>query len=360
MSKNISAFFLNESEDGTTAEECLKNDLEQEKKEFIQTNSIPWIEKYRPKSIEDVVLEPNTYTKIKKIIEERDMPNIIITGMPGIGKTTTIQCIARSIFGKYVNELVLELNASDDRGIKAVQDTIITFCKKKIDINKDNKQKYAEHKIIILDEADNMTSKAQRLINNLMEKYHKTTRFAFTCNNSSDIIEAIQSRCIIFRYYRLNVEQVVSRLKTICTIESVPYEEEALGEIAIFSQGDLRHAINNLQLTFNGFSEITIDFIYQICDKPQPVIIKKIFKVCLDKNLMEALKILFELKEKGYSGSDITLSMMNTLRLAAYYDISEEDKIKLSNKVAKATNIISRGVDTNLQLTSCIASIIND
>ena len=168
---------------------------------IIKTNTnqkealnIPWVEKYRPTNIENLVLETPIYNKIKKIIDDKNMPNIIITGLPGIGKTTTILCIAKILLGKYFEQGVLELNASDDRGIKAVQDSIIYFCKKKLEMEED----YAQHKIVLLDEADNMTTKAQQLVNNLMEKYHSTTRFAFTCNNSSDIIEAIQSRCIIF------------------------------------------------------------------------------------------------------------------------------------------------------------------
>lgn len=322
--------------------------------------TIPWIEKHRPKSIDDIVLDKNTHKKIKNIIEEKDMPNIIITGVPGIGKTTTIQCLARGIFGKNVNQAILELNASDDRGIKAVQDTIITFCKKKIELGNKKSKTYANHKIIILDEADNMTGKAQRLINNLMEKYHKTTRFAFTCNNSSDIIEAIQSRCIIFRYYRLGQQQVIERLQHICEIENVPYEKDALEELAIFSQGDMRHAINNLQLTYNGLAKITIDNVYQMCDKPQTFIIKKLFMACVAKDARAAFKILLDLKANGYSGSDIMLSMSGTLKLTDFKFLSEADKIKLLGKVCRASYIISRGIDTNLQLASCIASIILD
>jgi replication factor C subunit 2/4 len=312
------------------------------------SDMIPWIEKYRPKTIEEIVLDNNTLKKIENIIQEKDMPNIIITGVPGIGKTTTIQCIARSFFGKNINKSILEINASDDRGIKAVQEMIITFCKKKIESN---------HKIIILDEADNMTSKAQRLINVLMEKYHKTTRFAFTCNNSSDIIEAIQSRCIIFRYYRLGKEQIIQRLKIICDKEKVPYEDEALEELAVSSQGDMRTAINNLQLTCNGIGEVIIDNVYKMCDKPQSIIIKQIFDACINKDVSLAIKTILNLKKNGFSGSDIMLSMTNTLKLADY-TIDESIKIKLLGKVSKASYIISRGIDSDLQLIGCISDII--
>ena len=166
----------------------------------MDKNLTPWIEKYRPTNINNLVIDDITLNKFKKIINDLEMPNCIITGNSGIGKTSTLLCMAEQLYGPYKNEAVLEQSASDDRGIKAVQDSIIHFCKKKLVIKG---KKYAKHKLVLLDEADNMTPKAQQLINNLMEKYIHTTRFTFTCNNSSDIIEAIQSRCIIFRYKRL-------------------------------------------------------------------------------------------------------------------------------------------------------------
>ena len=195
------------------------------------TLNTPWIEKYRPTKVEDLVLDNGTLNKIRKIVLDKTMPNIIITGVPGIGKTTTILCIAKNLLGKYFKEGVLELNASDERGVKTVQESIEYFCKKKLDID----DEFSKHKIILLDEADNMTRKAQQAINNLMEQYHETTRFAFTCNNSSEIIEAIQSRCIIFRYCRLNHEQITNRLKTICALEKVEYTEDGLRKIPIFN-----------------------------------------------------------------------------------------------------------------------------
>jgi replication factor C subunit 2/4 len=317
----------------------------------------PWIEKYRPKVLEELILDSNTMLKISKIIADKDMPDMIATGVPGIGKTTTIRCIARGLFGKHANEAVLELNASDDRGIKAVQDTIKTFCKKKLDLNQGGEKKYAEHKIIILDEADNMTSKAQHLINTLMEKYHKTTRFAFTCNSSSDIIEAIQSRCLIFRYFRLNEKQVIDRLKVICERENISYDHDALVAIATISDGDMRKAINSLQLTYNAYNEIFTDYVYKVCDKPQPTIMKKIFSHCLKRDHVAAMQMMINLKESGYSGSDIVLGMLSTLKLSSFEDIDERIKIELIARICKTAYIISKGVDTILQLSSLIANL---
>lgn len=322
-----------------------------------QTLNVPWIEKYRPRKPEDLVLEENTLKKIKMFIDDKIMPNIIITGLPGIGKTTTILCIAHNLLGKYFDQGVIELNASDDRGIKAIQDNVIYFCKKKLDLKDEPNRQYAKHKIVLLDEADNMTKKAQQLVNNLMEKYRNTTRFAFTCNNSSDIIEAIQSRCIILRYIRLSNEQIGVRLKHICELEKVPYTDEGIQSLVITAQGDLRQAINNLQLTYNGYTKVVPENVYKLCDKPHPLVIQNILLACKEKNLRSAVKKTNDLLEKGYSSSDLSASMINTLKSMKIDGIDEKTKIYYLTEISKACMIINRGMNTPLQLTGCIASL---
>jgi replication factor C subunit 2/4 len=323
-----------------------------------ERENIPWIEKYRPTKIKDIVIDDSTRKKINSIIKSKDMPNIIITGIPGIGKTTTSVCIARALLGKYYNDCALESNASDERGIKPVQDKIVNFCRKMTSIEDTEDRVYAKHKIALLDEADNMTTKAQQLINTQMDEFHDTTRFIFTCNNSSGIIEAIQSRCIIFRYRRLDNNDVLNRLKHICEIEKVNYTEDGLSAIILTSQGDLRKALNNLQLTFVGYKDVTPDNVYKLCDKPHPLIIKNMFLACYKKKLKEALEHLEELIYDGYSSSDISLSMVSTLKSPILKDdIDEPTKIKFMEKVGKACLVITKGVNSPLQLTGCIASM---
>jgi replication factor C subunit 2/4 len=339
--------------------ESFDDDIVDHKPKQNRNLTIPWVEKYRPRNIDDLAVNQITYNKIKKIIDDKDMPNIIITGLPGIGKTTTILCIARALLGKYCGQGVLELNASDDRGIKAVQDLIIYFCKKKFEIRPTGDKTYANHKIILLDEADNMTKKAQQLVNNLMAKYHKTTRFAFTCNNSSDIIEAIQSKCIIFRYKRLSNKQIFLRLDTICGKENIIFTPEGIDAIIVTSQGDMRQAINNLQLVYNGNQNDTITYksVYKLCDTPHPIIIENIFFACNKGNTEEALILLNKLRENGFSNSDISLSMMNTLKSSKLSELGEDVKIKYLIEIGNTALNISKGVDSLLQLTGCITKL---
>lgn len=336
-------------------ESDLKDHIENPNDELkdIDTMNVPWIEKYRPINVNDLVLDESTKNKIKKIIENKNMPNLIISGVPGIGKTSTILCLAKNLLGKYFNEAVLEMNASDERGIRAVHESIEYFCKKKINIS----ENFAQHKIVLLDEADNMTSKAQQLINNLIKNYHDTTRFAFTCNEPSDIIEAIQSRCIMLKFKRLNNEQVSAKLLYICKNEKMNFTTDGIKSIVAISQGDLRKAINILQLTYNGYDLITPDNVYKLCDKPHPEIIRKIFEYSINKNIKLALNELNILRNKGYSSSDIALSMINLLKDENYnlFPNNEQTRIKFFELTSQVCLNISKGLNTPIQLTGLMA-----
>lgn len=317
---------------------------------------IPWTEKYRPNILQNITMGNTSYQKISGMIETKDMPNIIIAGVPGTGKTTTIKCIGSGLLGKYSKEYLMELNASDDRGIKIVQEKMAHFCKKKIEYNENDVGKYANHKIILLDEADGITIKAQRLINNLMEK-HNNTRFAFTCNDSSKIIEGIQSRCIIFKYKRLSDEQITKKLHHICEQEKVVYDDSGIKSLLFISQGDLRAAINNLQIVHSTYGVVNTENIYNLFDKPHPGVIENLFLMCYNKEHRKAFMILHELKQQGYSNSDISLSMIDILKNIPKRKLNEDTKIKYIMEVGRAALNISRGIDTYLQLTGCIAKL---
>eukprot|EP01071_Lankesteria_metandrocarpae_P005127 Lankesteria_metandrocarpae@DN3873_c0_g1_i3.p1 len=174
-----------------------------------------WIEKYRPVHLDDVVGNEGALLRLRSVAQLGNMPNLLLAGPPGTGKTSSVTCLARALLGARFNDGVIELNASDDRGIETVRDTIKTFAKKAIDLPN------GRHKIVILDECDSMTEAAQQALRRLMELHSDTTRFALACNQSTKVIEPIQSRCAILRFSRVRDDAVLMRIKYICEAEDV-------------------------------------------------------------------------------------------------------------------------------------------
>ena len=313
--------------------------------------NLPFSEKYRPRKLEDLILDNIIYTKIKSIILNKDIPNIIFTGKSGIGKTSTIHCIAKAIYPKDYHESILELNASDDRGIKSVHETIINFCKRKVIFTPG----FAQHKLLILDEADNITPKAQRLINSIMEKY-PTTRFAFTCNNSSDIIESIQSRCIIIRFTKPPITSFISRIKLICNNENINYEDDAISYLFEICQKDLRQTLNMLELTHTTYNNITIENINQCCDIPSQTILNELLESILKKDIKNICILINNFENQGYYSLDVLLHFIQYIKNNT--NISEEERINLINILSNNSYIMSKSSTIYLQLTGAILACI--
>eukprot|EP01018_Ginkgo_biloba_P012608 Gb_10901 [translate_table: standard] len=176
---------------------------------------LPWVEKYRPAKVEDIVGNQDAVSRLQVIARDGNMPNLILAGPPGTGKTTSILALAHELLGSNYKEGVIELNASDDRGIDVVRNKIKMFAQKKVTLPP------GRHKIIILDEADSMTSGAQQALRRTMEIFSNSTRFALACNTSAKIIEPIQSRCAIVRFSKLSEQEILGRLMQVVEAENV-------------------------------------------------------------------------------------------------------------------------------------------
>jgi replication factor C subunit 2/4 len=314
-------------------------------------SNLPFSEKYRPRKLDDLVLDEIIYTKIKNIIQNKDIPNIIFTGKSGVGKTSTIHCIARLIYPREYHDSIIELNASDDRGIKSVHETIINFCKRKVDF----KEGFAQHKLLILDEADNITPKAQRLINSIMEKY-PSTRFAFTCNNSSDIIESIQSRCIIVRFTKPPVNSFITRIKLICLKENIEYDDDALKYLFDICQKDLRKTLNMLELVYRAIGKVSIENIIKISDLPSQDTLINLLNNILVKNIVNICTIINDFQVQGYYSLDVLLHFIQFIKNNK--TIKEEQRIYLINILSNHSYIMSKSSTNYLQLTGALLSCI--
>jgi replication factor C subunit 2/4 len=315
-------------------------------------DKLPWVEKHRPTNIDDVIVSDIIRTKIDKIIEDKNMPNIIITGEPGTGKTSTIKCIAKKFIppDKYERS-VLELNASDERGLNMINNTIIHFCQKKIS--------GIPHKIVILDEADSITSKAQNLLTNILDTYIDTTRFAFICNDITKITESIQSKCMLMNYPKMESNWIRERLLYIINEENIIYDNEGLEALIFCSNGDIRQAINYLECLFYSFKKINKHNVYLLCHTPKPTLLNKMFHYMVNQQFKETIHIVKELSTLGYTPNDIVVTMINMLIEDYDVDLDTKYKIIYLEELNKTNIRFNNGAESLLQLVGCIAIICN-
>ncbi|XP_026463146.1 replication factor C subunit 2-like isoform X1 [Ctenocephalides felis] len=311
-------------------------------------NNLPWVEKYRPMKFEDIVGNEDTVRRLSIFSESGNVPNIIIAGPPGVGKTTTILCLARILLGDAFKDAVLELNASNDRGIDVVRNKIKMFAMKKVTLPK------GKHKFVILDEADSMTEGAQQAMRRTMELYANTTRFALACNTSDKLIEAIQSRCAMLRYTRLTDAEVMAKVLQICRLEQLSYTEDGLEAIVFTAQGDMRQALNNLQSTANGFGKITGENVFKVCDEPHPLLIKDMLQLCISGDVHKSCKIIQKLWDLGYAAEDI---VGNIFRVCKKIEMDEGMKLSFIKEIGITHLRIINGTNSLLQLSGLIARL---
>lgn len=302
----------------------------------------PWVEKYRPRLLDDVVGNEDTVSRLRAIAVDGNLPNIILSGPPGTGKTTSIMCLARQLLGSSFKDATLELNASDDRGIDVVRNKIKMFAQQKVSLPP------GRHKIIVLDEADSMTTAAQQALRRTMELYSSTTRFALACNTSTKIIEPIQSRCAILRYSKLKDAEVLRRLLQVIQSEGVDHTNEGLEALIFTAEGDMRNALNNLQSTHAGFGLVNDTNVFKVCDQPHPLIVKNVVLAAKQGNIDKANSCMMRLWNDGYSAIDIIGVIFRIVKYSE--ELSETLKLAYIRHIGFTHMRIADGLDTLLQL----------
>ncbi len=305
-----------------------------------------WVEKYRPTKLSEIVNQTEIIGSLEALIKDpTDMPHLMFSGSAGVGKTTTALCLSRQILGEYAKDYTLELNASDERGIEMVRQKVKKFSRfaGMVDV---------PFKIIILDEADEMTSAAQTALRRIIEDTAKICRFILIANNISKIIEPIQSRCATFKFTTVSEEDVIARLEEIAKKEKVKTDKKGLKEIYEYTEGDLRHAINLMQATAS-LGGITEENVKASAGLSKTSDVDEVLKIALAGKVVEAREKMIELiKVYGMSESDFLKYFNSAVFKSKHTNLSD-----ILQVIAKYDYRILVGANSEIQLSAMLAEL---
>jgi replication factor C small subunit len=312
---------------------------------------LPWVEKYRPKTLKDVVGHDKIRNRLQKYVEQENVPNLMFSGPAGTGKTSSAIALAKELFEGNFEQNFLELNASDERGIDVVRKTIKDFARTLA---------FDSHfKIIFLDECDALTSDAQQALRRTMEKYTKTCRFILSCNYSSKIIEPLQSRCVIYRFKPLNGEDIEKQMEHIAEKEKLKLEEDAKKAINYVAQGDLRKAINIIQACAGIEEKINEETVYSVSSRARPEQVQEMILLALEGKFLDARKKLDELMyEYGMSGEDIVKQVYRETMALEEDKLNERAKVDLVDTIGEYDFRIVEGANERIQIEALLAQFM--
>lgn len=306
-----------------------------------------WVERHRPETLDDIIGHDDQIDRLKQYVDDDEVPHMIFAGPPGTGKTAAITAFAKEVFGDSWRSNLDEMNASDERGIDTVRNKIKG-------IARSSPAGAAQFSILFLDEADALTTDAQKPLRRIMEDHSDVTRFFMSCNYPNQIIEALQSRCSMFRFGRLNDEQIMELLQDIAQKEELDYDNYALEMIATEARGDARSAINSLQSsTVEG--KVTEDTVETVIGVINDHLVEEIVDLAIAGETQEAMKTLdMDLLK---AGANTQLLADSFLRVIKRKDFPAPGRRKVIEKLAECDWRINQAANPNIQWHSFIQDI---
>ncbi len=303
-----------------------------------------WSNDFQPHSIDEIIGNEMIVETLKSYLKTNLLPNLIFTGPHGCGKSTIAKLITESYLGKYYKSCSMEVIGSISRGKNVVTEktdkkktsdkssdgpNIVNFISRTINLPAD------KCKVITIYDFDCMTSEAQKALCRIIEMYSHRVRFIFICNNLNNIIEAIQSRTLIFKFNSIGLDQITEQLKAIVdanqqtTTDPNPktdFSDDIYHSIAILSNGDLKQAINYLQVFSSCQNSDLISF-YKIFNIPSITTVQQLILTCKLKNSVQAFEILNQLIQNGYNASDILDIIIKVLSYTS--DLDDRQRVGL-------------------------------
>ncbi|MFX1408809.1 MAG: replication factor C small subunit [Promethearchaeota archaeon] len=313
----------------------------------------PWVEKYRPKSFDDIVSQNIAINNIRKFVQTTNMPHMIFAGPAGTGKTSTALIIARTFLKKEeIDTNLLELNASDTVRIDFVRNILKSFVDQNIIKN-------GTLKFVILDEADNIPSQVQQALRRIIEKASNNVKFILLCNYINRIIDPIISRCAVFRFVNLSKEKIVERLKYISKKEklAIPSEksQEFFEKLYFISGGDLRKAINTLQMSvaLELLDDLDIDEILKISGFLDESTLKFLIEAIKNKDFKKSRELINSVE--NLDSRNFIRQLLDSLSLL---NMDSQNLTSLNSFIGDIDYRISQGADEHIQISAIIAKMI--
>ncbi len=314
-----------------------------------KNESVMWTEKYRPKHFSEIIGQDHIVKRVKALVESGNMPHLLFVGPAGIGKTSLAMVIARELFKEEWRNNLLELNASDERGIDVIRVKVKDFARTRAIGN-------VPFKIIYLDESDALTREAQQALRRTMEDYTRTCRFILSANYSSKIIDPIQSRCAIFRFKSLEKKELFKVIERIAKGECLSIDEKAKEALYEISRGDCRKVENLMQSCAALSKKINENTVYEISSYARPKEIKEVLNIAIKGDFLRARdKLLSVMLNYGLTGVDVIKQLQN---IVLDSDLTNKEKMRIIEKCADIEFRMSEGSDEFLQLEALLSLIV--
>lgn len=306
-----------------------------------------WTDKYRPETLDEIVGQEHVIERLQYYVSKGELPHLMFSGPPGVGKTTAALCIANELYGENADVHFLELNASDSRGIDVVRERIKNFCKGSL--------QGLQHRIIFLDEADALTQDAQAALRRVMEKYTKDARFILSCNYPAQIIPAIQSRCSLFRFGGVSDEEAKEYAERIVTEENIDISDEAVDIVAKAADGDMRRVAHYLQSVSTLEKSVEASDVKELIGYLDEDKVREILNIIHKGDFKKALVKTEELVyEDGISVRELVDGIYDIVKET---ELEDEQLVNILQEIGEIDYRLVKGGTEDVQIAALLATI---